>query len=230
MNLIHALQDNNDPNSLVSRFRRARAKRIVDLITRIHAEKGSVNIIDLGGEANYWTLFDRAFLEASKVRITLVNPGGIDEIADPRLFTVVDGDACALPQYADHEFDLVHSNSVIEHVGDWTRMEAFAAECRRLAPRYYVQTPYFWFPVEPHFSAPFFHWRSEQSRAKSLLKRRHGFSRKAPDMGAAMRDVQHARLLDKAQFRFLYPDAAHHDEVVAGLTKSLIAVRDPTSH
>ena len=49
-------------------------------------------------------------------------------------------------------------------------------------------------------------------------------------MGAAMRDVQHARLLDKAQFRFLYPDAAHHDEVVAGLTKSLIAVRDPTSH
>ena len=192
MNLIHALQDNTDPNSLVSRFRRARAKRIIDLITRIHAEKGAVNIIDLGGEANYWTLFDRDFLKSSKVRITLVNPGGIDEVADPRLFTVVDGDACALPQYADHAFDLVHSNSVIEHVGDWARMEAFAAECRRLAPRYYVQ--------------------------------------KAPDMGAAMRDVQHARLLDKAQFRFLYPDAAHHDEVVAGLTKSLIAVRDPTSH
>ena len=131
MNLIHALQDNTDPNSLVSRFRRARAKRIVDLITKIHAEKGSVNIIDLGGEANYWTLFDRAFLEASKVRITLVNPGGIDEIADPRLFTIVDGDACALPQYADHGFDLVHSNSVIEHVGDWTRMEAFAADWPR---------------------------------------------------------------------------------------------------
>ncbi|MEG1028538.1 MAG: hypothetical protein RSE34_00480 [Brevundimonas sp.] len=44
-------------------------------------------------------------------------------------------------------------------------------------------------------------------------------------MGAAMRDVQHARLLDKTQFRFLFPDAAHHDEVVLGLTKSVIAVR-----
>lgn len=230
MNLIHALQDNTDPNSLVSRFRRARARRIIAMITRIHEEKGAVNIIDLGGEANYWTLFDRQFLDASRVRITLVNPGGIDEVADPRLFTIIDGDACALPQYEDHAFDMVHSNSVIEHVGDWARMEAFASECRRLAPRYYVQTPYFWFPVEPHFSAPFFHWRSEQSRARSLLKRRHGFSQRAPDMGAAMRDVQHARLLDKAQFRFLYPDAAHHDEVVAGLTKSLIAVRDPTSH
>ena len=230
MNLIHALQDNDNPASLVSRFRRARARRVVALIARIHAEKGTVRIADLGGEPTYWSLFDRAFLDACKVRITVVNPGGVDEPADPALFEVIDGDACALPQYADHAFDLVHSNSVIEHVGDWPRMEAFAAECRRLAPRYYVQTPYFWFPVEPHFSAPFFHWRSEQSRAKSLLKRGHGFSPKAPDMGQAMRDVQHARLLDKAQFRFLFPDAVHHDEVVAGLTKSLIAVRDPTAH
>ncbi|QTN19224.1 class I SAM-dependent methyltransferase [Brevundimonas sp. AJA228-03] len=230
MNLIHALQDNTDPNSLVTRFRRARARRIVDLIQRIHARKGAVSIIDLGGEANYWTLFDRAFLDACKVRITLVNPGGIDETADPALFEIVDGDACDLPHYADHAFDLVHSNSVIEHVGDWGRMEAFAASCRRLAPAYYVQTPYFWFPVEPHFSAPFFHWRSEQSRARALLKRGHGFSPRARDMGQAMRDVQHARLLDKGQFRFLYPDAVHHDEVVAGMTKSLIAVRAPTSH
>ena len=230
MKLIHALQDNDDPNSLVSRFRRARSRRIVELIEAIHAEKGAVRIIDLGGEANYWRLFDRQFLADKGVHITLINPGGTGDVWDADLFDEIDADACSLPQYADHGFDLVHSNSVIEHVGDWPRMEAFAAECRRLAPRYYVQTPYFWFPVEPHFSAPFFHWRSEQSRAKSLLKRRHGFSQKAADMGAAMRDVQHARLLDKAQFRFLYPDAAHVDEVVAGLIKSLIAVRDPTSH
>ena len=124
-----------------------------------------------------------------------------------------------------HVFDLVHSNSVVEHVGDWPRMEAFAAEVRRLAPRYYVQTPYFWFPIEPHFSAPFFHWRSEQARARALLRRRHGFAERAADMGQAMRDVQHARLLDKQQFRFLFPDAEHIDERAAGLTKSLIAIR-----
>ncbi len=226
MNLIHALQDNTDPNSLVSRLRRARSRRVVDLIRTIHAERGSVRIIDLGGEPNYWTLFERDMLDACGVRILLVNPGGVDEPADPTLFDLLDGDACALPQYADDSFDLVHSNSVLEHVGDWPRMEAFAAECRRLAPRYYVQTPYFWFPIEPHFSAPFFHWRSEQSRARSLLRRRHGFAERAPDMGAAMRDVQHARLLDKGQFRWLFPDAAHHDERIGGLTKSLIAVRD----
>lgn len=223
MNLIYALQDPANPNSLAMRFRRERAKRIVELIAETFAERGACRILDLGGEPDYWRLFERDFLEASKVHITLVNPQAFS-VDDP-MFEAVTGDACALPQWGDASFDLVHSNSVVEHVGDWPRMEAFAGEVRRLAPRYYVQTPYFWFPVEPHFSAPFFHWRSEQSRARSLMKRRHGFADRARDIGQAMRDVQHARLLDKTQFKFLFPDAAHIDERVAGLTKSLIAVR-----
>jgi hypothetical protein len=104
-------------------------------------------------------------------------------------------------------------------------MEAFAGEVRRLAPRYFVQTPYFWFPIEPHFSALFFHWRSEQDRARALLKRRYGFFERQPDIGCAMRAVQDARLLDKAQFQYLLPDARHIDERVGGITKSLIAIR-----
>ena len=224
MNLIYALQDAENPNSLSSRFRRARARRVVELIEAIHAERGEVRIIDLGGEPDYWArLYDRDLLETCKVHITLVNPQPFT--VNDSMFTAAVGDACALPEHPDIAFDLVHSNSVVEHVGDWPRMEAFAAEVRRLAPRYYVQTPYFWFPIEPHFSAPFFHWRSEQARARALLRRRHGFADRARDMGQAMRDVQHARLLDKQQFRYLFPDARHIDEKAAGLTKSLIAIR-----
>ena len=223
MDLIHALQDRDNPNSLAMRFRRARAKRIVDLISAIHAGRGACRILDLGGEPDYWRLFDRAFLRAKAVHVLLVNPQP-QATTDP-LFSTHVGDACALPELQD-PFDLVHSNSVIEHVGDWSRMEAFAAEVRRLAPRYYVQTPYFYFPVEPHFSEPFFHWRSEQARARMLMRRRRGwYGRKACDVGEAMRVVQHARLLDKRQFRFLFPDAQHVDEKAAGLTKSLIALR-----
>jgi hypothetical protein len=44
-------------------------------------------------------------------------------------------------------------------------------------------------------------------------------------MGEAMRLVQHARLLNRAQFRFLFPDARYPDERFMGLTKSLVAVR-----
>ena len=224
MKLIRNLQNYDDPHSLASRFRAARRRKIVELIEATHAAEGRCRILDLGGRIDYWEPFDKAMLARCGVHITLVNPEATNPDNDP-MFTAMDGDACDLGQWEDGAFDLVHSNSVVEHVGDWPRMEAFARETRRLAPRYYVQTPYFWFPVEPHFSAPFFHWRSEQSRARSLMKRGHGFSERAPDLGVAMRDVQHARLLDKAQFSFLFPDADYPHERVAGLTKSLIAVR-----
>ena len=224
MDLIHALQDRSNPDSLAMRFRRARARRVVELITAVHAERGACRILDLGGEADYWRLFDRGFLHSKAVAILLVNPA--PQAVDDPMFATRVGDACSLPELEAGAFDLVHSNSVIEHVGDWSRMEAFAAEVRRLAPRYYVQTPYFYFPVEPHFSEPFFHWRSEQARARMLMKKRRGwYAQKACDVGEAMHVVQHARLLDKTQFRFLFPDAEHVDERAAGLTKSLIALR-----
>jgi hypothetical protein len=225
MNLVLAQHDAGDPRSLSARFRQARARRVLALIEQTLAELGRVRIIDLGGEPDYWRrLFDRSLLERLGAPITLVNPQAF-ETGDP-LFEARTGDACALTAYEDDAFDLAHSNSVVEHVGDWPRMEAFAQEVRRLAPRYYVQTPYFWFPYEPHYASLFFHWRSEQARARALLKRPHGFSPRCGDMGQAMREVQEARLLDKAQFRFLFADAEHSDEKIAGLTKSLIAIRE----
>jgi hypothetical protein len=218
--LIRRLQDPENPNSLAQRLRRRRAAHIAELIELVHGEKGRCEIIDLGGEAAYWRVLDRAFLKHHQVRITIVNPRPMDVI-DP-LFDVLQADACDLGEIADRSFDLVHSNSVIEHVGDWTRMEAFAREARRLAPRYYVQTPNFSFPIEPHFSEPFFHWRSEQWRAYRLLRRQPAYR---GDLGHAMRDVQSARLLDHRQFQYLFPDAHLIREVFFGLTKSLIAIR-----
>lgn len=222
--MLHALQDHSDPNSVGSRLRRARTRHIIELIDHAFAAKGQkIDLLDLGGEQNYWLLFDGAWLRTRVREITLVNIGPA-EASDP-LFVAVTADACALGDHRDGAFDVVHSNSVIEHVGDWARMEAFAREARRLAPAYFVQTPYVWFPVEPHFSAPFFHWRSEQARARMLMRRDYGFHRRAHDLNEAMRAVQSARLLDRAQMRALFPDAEIREERVLGLTKSLMAVR-----
>lgn len=223
MNFIRAQQDYEDPNSLASRFRRARARHIAGLIREVFAERGACRIVDLGGRPDYWRVIDRALLEACRVTITTINLESQAPIDDP-MFDQRPGDACAFDA-PDNAFDIAHSNSVIEHVGDWPRMEAFAAETRRLAPRYFVQTPYFWFPVEPHFSAPFFHWAPEGLRARWLMKRGHGFVGRAGDLAEAMRAVQHARLLDKAMMRQLFPDARLEEEKVAGLTKSLMAIR-----
>jgi SAM-dependent methyltransferase len=69
----------------------------------------------------------------------------------------VQGDACALP-FADQEFDVVHSNAVIEHVGGRDRQLAFVREALRVGRRVFVTTPNRWFPVEVHTRLPLVHW------------------------------------------------------------------------
>jgi len=59
--------------------------------------------------------------------------------------------------FADDEFDLVYCSSVIEHVPP-SRRAAFAAEVRRVGRGWFVQTPAFSFPLEPHSLLPFAHW------------------------------------------------------------------------
>ena len=54
------------------------------------------------------------------------------------------------------------------------------------------------------------------------MKRDHGFMERASDLATAMRAVQHARLLDKAMMRQLFPNARRKG---SGLTKSLMAIR-----
>jgi hypothetical protein len=105
-------------------------------------------------------------------------------------------------------------------------MVRFAAEVRRLAPAYYVQTPYFWCPIDPHFyRVPFFHWLPESLRAKLFRRMRVGHSPAQPDLARAMSLVESSMLLDAGQFRYLFPDATITFERLYGLPKSLIATR-----
>jgi hypothetical protein len=204
------------------------------MIDAIYFQKKEVRILDLGGERAYWLAFDKSYLASRNVNITLVNLEvnavnlGVsidDTIRDPR-FSVVIGDACNLSQFAEASFDLVHSNSVIEHVGSWNSVEAFATETRRLAPAYYLQTPYFWFPIEPHFIAPFLHWLPESLRLKIILTLNvTGSYLPFSSIGDAMRAVRDAALLDRTQLRYLFPDGSIRFEWFFLLPKSLIVTR-----
>jgi hypothetical protein len=205
-----------------NRFRRNRFGLFTEMIAQVLKEKGSCNILDIGGEPEYWINYGQE-LDWGRVKVCLVNLTA-PKTSLPYLDAVI-GDARHLNQYADLSFDIVHSNSVIEHVGRWGDMVAMAREVRRLAPRYFVQTPYFWFPIEPHARFPVLHWMPESWRYRIVMKRACGFWQRQRDVGAAMGAIQSASMIDKRQMKFLFPDAKITFERVIGIPKSLMAIR-----
>lgn len=226
MSLGTRLVDSNRGRFGASRFRARRAELVRARILRIAREKSACRVIDLGGELRYWERVGIDFLREHRATVHLVNVRKIDVApAAAEIVTSEVGDACDLPDLADNSFDLCHSNSVIEHVGHWERMAAFASEVRRLAPGYFVQTPNFWFPLEPHFAFVAFHWLPEPVRVSLRRRMDLGWYQKTDDVGSAVRSVQSINLLNAVMMRTLFPDAELVRERIGPLTKSFIAIR-----
>lgn len=204
-----------------SQFREERFKTYVrPIIDAVISSRGSCRILDLGGDANYWQ-FD---LPDSGIDIWLLNIEAREPSSDPR-FHVVQGDARDVSEFDDLSFDFVHSNSLIEHVGQWADMKRVAAEIRRLAPNYYVQTPNYWFPLDPHSNAPLMHWLPQPLQRRLVSSKARGFYAKATSLDQAMQIVEGTSMLDRAQLAGLFPDAEILTEDVLFLAKSLIAIR-----
>lgn len=213
-----------DPSAASFRFRARRFAHLKPLIEDVIAEKGCCRIADIGGTEYYWNIFG-AYVEERPVEITLMNLEA-PPVRSAKFHSIM-ADATDLSMFGDRAFDLVHSNSVIEHVGNWDRMSRMAHHVRRLAPVYFVQTPNFWFPYEPHFRFPCFHWLPEQVRAELLMRFNLGFGGRRKSYDAAMRGVQSAALLSARQMRELFPDAELVTERTFGLPKSFMAIRRP---
>jgi hypothetical protein len=213
----------DDPRSLGSTMRRRRAAPLARLIERIYLEKGHCSIADLGGTERYWNVLDPAFLRRHACRITLVNLS-TPPIKNAVVFDSRRDDVTAVAT-DDNSFDIVHSNSVLEHLGDWRHMLMFSAEVRRLAPRYFVQTPNFWFPWEPHFGTLFFHYLPRPMQLSLLQARDLGFFTRCADLSDAIAAIDSIRLLDAKMMRYLFPEARIVREKFFGLTKSLIAIK-----
>lgn len=229
---MSGLANTRDQASLSSQFRARRDVLLRDFIVACRrGVDGPFRILDVGGTADYWRRVGFDFIEANDLRITCVNLTET-EFGEPvpiaARFDFHQGDARDLP-YPDNAFDFVHSNSVVEHVGRFADMAAYAREIRRLAPAYYVQTPYFWFPVDPHFyRMPFYHWLPTSLRLKLVRRFKLGWARPVSDIAHGMRIVESAVLLDRTRFRALFPDAELRYERLAGLPKSLLALRGYT--
>ncbi len=213
------------PDSTNNEFRLHRVERLKSIVASYITSKGSCSILDLGGTSGFWHTW-RTHFDFESTHVTCVNlDPDHGAVKDFKGITVRYGDATSLPEFADASFDLVFSNSVIEHVGDWHKMTLFTREAKRLGRSYFIQTPYFWFPIEPHARTPFIHWIPESWAYRIVMMRQCGFWPKAKTVSEAVASVQSARMLDARQFSALFDDAEHVRERFIGITKSLMAVR-----
>ncbi len=207
-----------DPS--INHFRRKRFELFADIVN-YSISKDRIRVLDVGGVQAYWS--DKFGMLKKDVHVTLLNLSKHE--SDDARFTSIEGDACHMPMFEDDEFDIVHSNSVIEHVGRWSDMAAMAREVSRLAPAYFVQTPNYWFPMEPHARTLLLHWLPVPLRYRVVMARKCGFWTKAETVMDAMKTVESSQLIDARMLSALFPDSEIKHERYYGLTKSLMAIR-----
>jgi SAM-dependent methyltransferase len=199
--------------------RHFRARRMATFLQALQPTR-ETRILDVGGTPATWSALP------VRPKVVILNMPRESEAFDGLL--CVGGDGCALP-FSDQSFDIVFSNSVIEHVGSWEKQERFAAEVARVGRRYWVQTPNRYFPIETHVLTPFLHWlpRSWQMKIAprfTVWSMLTSISREQREwyIRHFLNDI---RLLDTGQMTQLFPDARMIQERAGGFVKSLIAVR-----
>jgi hypothetical protein len=196
---------------------RFRQKRMRDFWVTLGLSSSST-VLDVGGTEYNWTLLPE------RCRLTILNLSVPDERS--RQFTWVVGDARHLP-FKPRSFDIVYSNSVIEHVGPCEDQKLFARECRRVGQGYYVQTPNKWFFFDPHLISPFVHWLPRKMQRSLVRKFTLWGILGRPSKEEADFFLEYTHLLGETELSRLFPDASMRHEGFLRMTKSLTAVRFP---
>jgi SAM-dependent methyltransferase len=217
LSILKTLGDNSNPTSMANAMRRRRFAFFVSLLEGVPRP---LRILDVGGEQQFWNIMGRKHLEG--IHVTLFNLKAQPVSAGN--FESVAGDARDLSRYENASFDVVFSNSVIEHLGpDFRDQERMADEIRRVGRRYFVQTPNRYFPIEPHFLTPGFQFMPVSVRAWLVSQFNIGWYQRITDKLEARREVESVALLSSEQLRQLFPEARIYRERILGLTKSLVA-------
>jgi Methyltransferase domain len=199
--------------------KRAREGRM-KLFYKIAGLKEGMSVLDLGGRPQFWDPVP------IPLDLTILNlPGAVEQkTSATHKLRCVEGDACAVDGMADRSFDIVFSNSVIEHVGSAERRAGFAHEARRLGKSYWIQTPAIWFPIEAHSGMPFWFFYPERLRRYFLDR-----WRKKLQGNAWVDMVETTTVLSRRELERLFPEATIVLERAFGIPKSYLVYFVPNS-
>jgi len=175
-----------------------------------------VRILDVGGTNEFWENCGWA----GRADVQISNLNLFPEEQQHENIRPLIGDAMNLSQFGDASFDVVFSNSVIEHLFTFENQCRMAAETQRIGRAYWVQTPNFWFPMEPHFHIPGWQWMPTDLRVSMIRRWRCGWRGPCSDPEQARRLVEEVRLMTVHELKAIFPGATVLPERFGGIVKS----------
>mgnify|MGYP000698551214 CR=1 len=211
--------DSNNKGSIGDRFRSKRFRFFEQFLSKY---EGNVSILDVGGTENFWK--NRNLDSHTNVKITLLNLSKEDTTL-PYIASVA-GDATNMNSFNTGQFDVVFSNSVIEHLYTFKNQRSMASECRRVGKYFFVQTPNKYFFLEPHYLLPYFQFVPKKIGfwllTKTILSRGYRWSDED-----ARQYLEEIRLLSLNEFSELFEHGAIYHEKFLGMSKSYTAHNFP---
>jgi len=205
----------NGAIKLKAPFSRNRRKSRMKLFLERMKIRGGERIIDLGGVAAFW---NDCHLPLNITVVNLPGSGLRQGAGSIHNMTFVEGDACNIPFVSDNSFDIAFSNSVIEHVGPADNQRAFAREVNRIAPRFWVQTPSIWFPIEAHNHMPF--WWAYPAPLKDWF-----IGRWRCKLPAWTEMIEHTTVIKRGELQEMFPKGTIWTEYFGGFPKSYVTYR-----
>jgi SAM-dependent methyltransferase len=214
-----------DTSSKAHQFRLKRFSFFLKLFEEILITQSIVKILDVGGWEIFWK--NMGIERYPNVHILLLNLYK-QPVSMKNIESMV-GDGCRMDEFESGQFDIVFSNSVIEHAGDFNRQMNMANEIRRVGKNYFVQTPNYYFPIEPHFMFIGFQWLPVSVRVFLIRHFNLGWIEKIPDYNKAVKMIEDTRLLKYSELNSMFPDAKIYREKYLGFTKSFVVYKKETS-
>lgn len=200
-------------------------RRKLELFNRIMKPSGQMKVLDIGAEINpdgdrglqlidsYPWKNNLCAVNLSSEHISMIKQ------YYPEIEATV-GDACKLP-WPDKHFDVVYSNAVIEHVGDFEKQKKMASEIMRVGKRWFVTTPNRWYPFEFHLRLPFVTWLPGNSYLKVGKLVSYNHVQKRYSFGINQNGL---RLLSAKEMRRLFPTSKIIKQRITFMTETLVAI------
>ena len=216
--LFNFLASSDNPHSLGYKFRTKRLQEFEKMFFSRFSGLEKIEILDVGGTSYFWQ--NSTLLSHPGVCITLLNLYPV-ETSHPAIHAV-QGDATDMREFEKGSFDLVFSNSVIEHLYTLEQQQKMASEILRVGKSYFIQTPNVYFPIEAHYALPFAQYYPKALLHFILTKTKLSRLKKWSSTEASQY-IAEIRLLNAQEMKALFPGASLLKEKVLGLTKSITA-------